>query len=178
MNFSLQTSSEAQQLTQKSFKGIIKRHPDGFGFFIPEMSDIPDIFIEDISGVMTNDCVLVRVIGCRSRNFKKRTRKAKFKDGLKQEKEANTKKRWFGEIVKILKRDKKFLVGRFTQQVDQSGYLVDQDRSWGENLRVPRNKTFNAQNNQIVCVKILQYPSSGQDFIGEVVQVIEDNPFL
>ncbi len=176
MNFSLQTSSEAQKLIQKSFKGIIKRHPDGFGFFIPEMSHIPDIFIEDISGVMTNDCVLVRVTGCRSQSFKKRSRKAKLKNGLNQDKEANTKKRWFGEVVKVLKRDKKLLVGRFIQQIDQSGYLVDQDHSWGGNLRIPHNKTSNAQNNQVVCVKILQYPSSGQDFIGEVVQVIEDNP--
>ena len=27
-----------------------------------------------------------------------------------------------------------------------------------------------------MCVKILQYPSSGQGFIGEVIQILEDNP--
>ena len=39
MNLNLQISSEVQNskgLIQKSFKGIIKRHPNGFGFFIPE----------------------------------------------------------------------------------------------------------------------------------------------
>ena len=177
MNFEFTSFALKPKNSYKNLlKVVIKRHPEGFGFFIPEMTHIPDIFIEDISGVMTNDCVLVRVIGCRSQNFKKKTRKVKFKKNLGQGKRENTEKRWFGEIVKILKRDKKFVIGRFIQQVDQSGYLVDQDHSWGENLKIPHSKTFNAKNNQIVCVRILQYPSSGQEFVGEVVQIIEDNP--
>ena len=181
MNLNLQISSEVQKkgLIQKSFKGVIKRHPNGFGFFIPETPHIPDIFIEDISGIMTNDFVLVRVIGSRLWNNKKKRRKkqVRIKEDLNQaQKETNAEKRWFGEVVKILKRDKKVIVGHFIQQADQSGYLVDQDHDWGENLKIPYNKALNVRNNQLVCVKILQYPSSHQGFIGEVIQILEDNP--
>ena len=177
MNLSLQTPSKVHKkgFMQKSFKGIVKRHPDGFGFCIPEDANIPDIFIEDISGVMTNDSVLVQIIGCRP-DFKRRRGRVGSRKNFNQDRKADIEKRWFGKIVKVLKRDKRFVIGRFIQQTDQSGCLLDENHSWGENLKIPHNKTCNAQNNQMVYVKVLQYPSSNQEFVGEVLQVFEDSP--
>ena len=179
MNLHSQKSSYIQEnkLIQQSFTGIIKRHPDGFGFFIPEIKDIPDIFIEDISGVMTNDRVLVRITGCRPRySFKKKGRmQARSKDSFKSsqaKKDKERENRWFGEVLKVLERCREFVVGRFIQQDDLSGYLVDQHHHWGENLKIPYGQTLNAKSNHIVRVKILQYPSADQDFIGKVVQII------
>lgn len=163
-------------LIQKSFTGIIKRHPDGFGFFIPEINDIPDIFIEDVSGVMTNDRVLARITGCRPRHsFKKESRmRARSKDSFKssQAKKEKDENRWFGEILKILERYREFVVGRFIQQDNLNGYLVDQHHHWGEALKIPHGQTLNAKSDDMVRVKILQYPSIHQSFTGKVVQII------
>ncbi|MCB0386593.1 MAG: hypothetical protein KDD43_14470, partial [Bdellovibrionales bacterium] len=53
-----------QNSTKDSQEGIVKRHPDGFGFFIPDNQDLPDIYVpkRQMKGVMTNDRVVIRVV--------------------------------------------------------------------------------------------------------------------
>ena len=44
---------------ERNIVGIIKRHPDGFGFLIPEQDRIPDVYIprQSMTGIMSNDKV-------------------------------------------------------------------------------------------------------------------------
>ena len=43
--------------SRKTLTGFIKRHPDGFGFFIPDDKDHPDVYVPQnaMKSAMTND---------------------------------------------------------------------------------------------------------------------------
>lgn len=47
----------------KFLQGFIKRHPDGFGFFIPDDHEHADVYIpkHSMENIMTNDRVMVQV---------------------------------------------------------------------------------------------------------------------
>ena len=76
---------------KKILNGTIKRHPDGFGFFIPEDAEHPDVYVprNSMEGIMTNDKVAVEV--------------SPEKGG----------ERFRGDIVRVLSRGTKTVVGRF-----------------------------------------------------------------
>ena len=48
--------------------GIVKRHPDGFGFMIPENPESPDLYLsrKEMRGVMTNDRIEATVLAAKS----------------------------------------------------------------------------------------------------------------
>src|ERR1700733_2250463 len=90
--------------------GVVKRHPDGFGFFIPDETDEPDVYIprKSMTGVMSNDRVRVRV--------------TREQGG----------ERFRGEVLQILDRFTKRAMGQFTQTAPGKGILYDRSFSWGE----------------------------------------------
>jgi ribonuclease R len=47
--------------SKKMLAGIIKRHPDGFGFFIPDDKTHPDVYVpqQSMKSAMTNDHVSI-----------------------------------------------------------------------------------------------------------------------
>src|SRR4051812_11291362 len=89
--------------------GVVKRHPDGFGFFIPDEPDEPDVYIprNSMSGVMSNDRVRVRVT---------------------REPGGN---RFRGEVVEIVKRSTLRAMGQFEQTAPGKGVLRDRSFAWG-----------------------------------------------
>lgn len=50
-------------LNKKTLSGTLKRHPDGFGFFIPDDKEHPDVYIPSngMHTAMTNDRVSISV---------------------------------------------------------------------------------------------------------------------
>ena len=50
-------------LKKKFVSGLVKRHPDGFGFLVPDDKVHPDVYIprHAMNGVMTNDKVMATV---------------------------------------------------------------------------------------------------------------------
>ena len=137
--------------SQKILKGTIKRHPDGFGFFIPEVeADHADVYIpaNSMKSAMTNDKVSVFV--------------EKEKDG-----------RFKGEIVRIFERSQKQIAGKFQVINNQYGIIKDEGKGWGSDLKIPMAKSLNAKNGEIVAAKITNYPDQGQ-FEGEVYEIIGD----
>src|SRR6476620_7660787 len=93
---------------QKPLSGIIKRHPDGFGFFIPDDKEHPDVYVPShaMKSAMTNDRATIMV--------------EKERDG-----------RFRGEIIRITERANKRIAGAFKVVTPEYGIIKDEGRGWG-----------------------------------------------
>lgn len=131
--------------------GFIKRHPDGFGFFIPDNPDAPDVYIPrgSMNGVMTQDRVRVQV-----------------------EKERGSD-RYRGDIIEVLSRGQSRVMGKFQLLKSGAGVLRDDNKGWGADLHIPAHESGGAKDGDLVAAEILSYPSQGS-FEGAVVKVLGD----
>ncbi|MES2966065.1 MAG: ribonuclease R [Bdellovibrionota bacterium] len=148
-------SSRRQGATRVT--GIVKRHPDGFGFLIVDQPDTPDVYIsrQSMTGIMTNDKVEVEIYKPRS-----------FRGGKED--------RLSGEITKVLGRSNTRVVGRFLPVDQKYGVLLDENRGWGADLRILTKDSMDAKEGEMVAVEITQYPDHKQEFTGRVVTIIGD----
>ncbi|MBX3018207.1 MAG: ribonuclease R [Bdellovibrionaceae bacterium] len=154
MKFKTPRSNNRSGNNEKSTKtqtGRIKRHPDGFGFFIPEDPELPDVYIprQSMDGIMTNDRVMVSVERERGGD------------------------RYRGEIIKILDRGLKTVVGTY-HHLDKGGLLRDDAKGWGHDLIIPPGEDKGAKDGELVAVEITKYPDQGR-FTGKVSEVIGDS---
>ncbi len=150
-------------------EGIIKRHPDGFGFLIPKDSSHPDVYISrnSMTGVMTNDRVEVVVFGSkRSRRGESRGEKGA---GVKSK---TGDDRLAGEIVRVLHRANKRVVGKYLPVDQKYGVILDDNRGWGADLRIAAADSMNAKEGDLVVVEVTQFPSDRQEFTGRVVSLM------
>lgn len=132
--------------------GIIKRHPDGFGFFIPDDLEAPDVYIprHSMKGVMSNDRVRVRV---------------------EREKGGD---RFRGDIVEIVNRAFTRVMGQYFETAPGRGLLYDKSFGWGEDLIASCPPDLRVKNGELVVVQIEDYPDSDRGFCGRVISVIGD----
>lgn len=130
--------------------GIIKRHPDGFGFFIPDDPDAPDVYIprNGMNGVMTNDRVRVAV--------------EKEKGG----------DRYRGDVLEILSRAVTRAMGQYRSKGPGRGVLQDKSYGWGEDLMVNCPPGIECKDGEMVVAQIETYPDSPRGFSGRVISVI------
>ena len=134
------------------FEGIVKRHPDGFGFFIPDDSEHPDVYIprQSMKGVMSNDRVRVRV-----------------------ERERGGE-RFRGEVQEVLNRAFTRVMGQYHEMAPGKGLLLDRSFSWGEDLQVVCPTHLQPKKGELVVVVIEDYPGSNRGFCGRVISIIGD----
>src|SRR5665213_3640536 len=94
--------------------GIVTRHPDGFGFFISDDSEQPDVYIprQSMKGVMSNDRVRVSI-----------------------ERERGGE-RFRGDVLEIVHRAFTRAMGQFVPLGPGRGVLHDKSFGWGEDLQV------------------------------------------
>ena len=135
---------------KKILPGTIKRHPDGFGFFIPDDNEHPDVYIprNSMEGVMTNDKVMVEVYPERGGE------------------------RFRGEIVRVTQRGTKTLVGRFFRINDTFGILKDEGKGWGHDLKIKIEDSMKAKDKELVAAEVLTYADEGKQFTGKVTAII------
>lgn len=136
----------------KFLTGTIKRHPDGFGFFIPDDKDHPDVYIprHDMEGIMTSDKVMVTAF---------------------PEKGSD---RFRGEIVRVLERGTRQIVGRYYKFNDRYGAIRDEGKGWGEDLKIKVEDSMGAKDKELVAAEILTYPDDNKEFTGRVTEIIGD----
>lgn len=136
----------------ETLEGVVKRHPDGFGFFIPENPDLPDIYISkrEMTGVMTNDRIVIRPVPERH------------------------SERMRGELVSIANRATTRVMGQYFPLEDNFGLLHDRSHGWGEDLIVRYPPDLKIQKNDWVLVQIISYPGGPDGFRGEVLSVLGD----
>ncbi|MCO5113084.1 MAG: ribonuclease R [Bdellovibrionaceae bacterium] len=129
--------------------GHIKRHPDGYAFFIPKNAEALDVFIspEDLKGAMSNDLVEIKILG------------------------SATSKRLRGRVEKIVERHFDRVVGRLDPQ--GSHYILkDKSYAWGEDLFIPVADINGAKKGELVLAEITSYPDERKGFVGKVISVI------
>lgn len=132
--------------------GTVKRHPDGFGFFIPENPALPDVYIpkQFMNGVMTNDKVEVDVFP------------------------EPGGKRFRGEVKKIVDRAFKDVIGTYKDFNDQYGIILDTNNNWGANLHIPKKWNLDAKVDDLVIAHVEAYPTDKDPFLGKVTEVLGD----
>lgn len=132
--------------------GVVKRHPDGFGFLIPDDRDAPDIYVprHEMSGVMAND--RVRVV-------------------MKRESGGN---RFRGENLEIMDRAVKRVTGKFEDLGGGRGCLRDRSLAWGADLVVKNPQALALKDGEWISVEITHYPDSAEGFTGRAVAIIGD----
>lgn len=143
-------NNKSDPKSMKTQTGRIKRHPDGFGFFIPDSPELPDVYIprQSMEGIMTNDKVMVSVERERGGD------------------------RYRGEILKVLDRGLKTVVGTY-HSLNNGGLIRDDAKGWGHDLIIPKGMDNGAKDGELVAVEITKYPDQG-DFTGKVSEVIGD----
>lgn len=137
---------------KKFLQGTIKRHPDGFGFFIPENPEHPDVYIprQSMQGVMTSDKVMVDVTPERGGE------------------------RFRGEIIRIISRGTRQVVGVFHIINDKQAIIKDEGKGWGEDLKIDLSNSMGAEEGQLVAAQIISYPEDKKAFTGRVTEIIGD----
>ena len=134
---------------------MIKRHPDGFGFLIPDQNaedkKIEDVFVpaSHMQSAMTNDKVTVRV--------------EKERDG-----------RFRGEIIKINERSQKRVAGKYYELNSEYGAIKDEGKGWGQDLKIPKHLNGSAKPGQLVSAVVRKFPDDGGQFLGEIMEIIGD----
>lgn len=145
----------------KILTGQVKRHPDGFGFFLPEDPQQPDVYLPrtEMEGLMNNDKIKITL-----------TRRKK------------NKSLFFGKTLQIIERTQKYVIGQYCPINTHSGWLKDDSYQWGEDLKVLLSKDQKVQKGEWIQVKITDWPNSHKGFNGHLVgslgkfpEALEDN---
>lgn len=139
--------------------GVIKRHPDGFGFLIPDDASVPDIYIsrQFMAGVMTNDRVEAEVFRARP-----------------MDRGRTGGDRLFGEIRKVLSRANSHIIGCYLPVDRRYGVIQDDGRGWGMDLRIATEDSMGAHEGDWVAVEITEYASQNRPLAGRIVKILGD----
>lgn len=132
----------------KRIIGTVKRHPDGFGFFIPENKDLPDIYISKsyMQGIMSGDKVEVKISAGKNNLLR-------------------------GQITKIIERAITHITGKANVKSANQAMVLDHSHSWGENINISF-EGFDVKNADWVHAEIKTYPGHPKGFTGVVKSLI------
>ncbi len=130
--------------------GTLQGNERGFGFLIPNDRTRNDIFIpaENLNGAMNGDKVIANITN-------------RGEAGKKEE----------GEIIRILERANKTIVGTFEDKKN-FGFVVPDDHKIGYDIFIPKAQTMNARTNQKVVIEITTWPEPRRNPEGKVVEVL------
>ena len=131
------------------YTGTFISHPRGFGFLeIPEAEE--DIFIpeESIGTALHGDTVQIVV-------------KKDSKDG----------KRCEGEVVKVLERGTREVVGTY-QQCDGFGFVVTDNQRFLKDVFIPAGKALAAEDGDKVLAEIKDYGNKRRSPEGKIIEIL------
>ena len=152
---------ESKSRALYTLTGIVKRHPDGFGFLIPEDSTHSDVYLSQrqMQYLMNNDKVKIAV-------FPRKHRKGLFS----------------GKRLKIIHRGQDDIIGQYFPLSNKKGLIRDESYQWGEDLKIQLKENQKIKTGEWVQAKILHWPDSPQGFKGEIIcslgifpKALEDN---
>ncbi len=76
-----------------------------------------------------------------------------------------------GRIIKVIKRDKKEIIGTF-QKSRNFGFVVPDDRKINTDIFISKKHYGKAKNNQKVVVEITKYPTKGKNAEGIIKEIL------
>ncbi len=132
-------SSAPRKPSNKTLVGVVKRHPDGFGFVIPLDTEHSDVYLPEncMQGVMSNDKVKIAILPRKGR-----------------------KDLFSGYVVEIIERGFKQVIGCYYPVSTTQGFIKDESLQWGENLQVQLAKGQNIRRGEWVQVSVTHWPST------------------
>jgi len=128
--------------------GRLQGHHRGFGFVIPDNPMFKDLYISlnHMNGAMHNDRVMVRPT-------------------------FSAKGQAEGEVIRILERHNKEIVGTF-EQSGNFGFVVPDDARIYHDIFVPHSDSAKAKNGDKVVVEVTQWPQNRRSPEGRIVEVL------
>ncbi len=132
-------------------RGRVIGHPDGFGFLVPDEGG-EDLFLSarEMHSCLHGDRVLARVSGVDRRGRRE------------------------GAIVEVLEHANVNVAGRY--YFDKGvGFVVADNKRINQDILVPTDQTYGAQDGQLVVVEIREYPSQRRQAVGRVVEILGDH---
>lgn len=129
--------------------GKIQGHQRGYAFLIPE-TDMQDIFIpaSGLNGAMNGDKVVVKT-------FKE------VREGKKSE----------GEVIRILNRANKTIIGTF-EDSKNFGFVVPDEKRIYQDIYIPKANVAGAHSGDIVIAEITKWPEKRRSPEGKIVEVL------
>ena len=130
--------------------GVLEGHERGFGFVMPKEKARGDVFIpaENMNGAMHGDKVVATIT-----------------------KREEAGKREEGEIIRIIERSTKTIVGTFEDNKN-FGFVIPDEHKVSYDIFIPKSQTKNAKTNQKVVVEILTWPEARRNPEGRVVEIL------
>lgn len=130
--------------------GKLQAHAKGYAFLIPEKENEKDVFIPSsfINGAMNGDKVLVQI----TREDKK---------GKKRE----------GEVVKVIERGNKKIVGVFEDNKN-FGFVVSEDSKINQDIFINKKDFNGAKDGDVVVIEITKWPEKRRSPEGVVIEVL------
>jgi ribonuclease R len=129
--------------------GKLQGHQKGFGFVIPEVEE-PDVFIpiSNMGGAMHGDKVIAKVT-----------------------REENEGKRREGEIIRIIERGTKSIIGTY-EDSKNFGFVVADEKRIHQDIFIPKGERNGAKTGQVVIVEITEWPDKRRNPEGRVVEIL------
>ena len=131
--------------------GKIEIHDRGFGFLIPDIEGIKDLFIAktNLMGAMNGDRVVAKII-----------------------KEGRNRKRTEGIIINIVERVNKNIVGIYEDN-KSFGFVLPEDKRIQNDIFISKKDRNGAKKGQIVMVEITRWPDGKRkNPEGKVVEIL------
>ena len=148
--------------------GVVKRHPDGFGFFIPEDAKQPDVYLpkKEMQGLMSGDKVKIMA----------------FPRPPKRGAKAQGNNFFSGKILQLIERAQSRVIGQYFPLSEREGLIQDHSFQWGADLKVGLKKEQKIKKGEWAQVQIVHWPDHPQGFTGEIIcslgkfpSALEDN---
>lgn len=132
--------------------GRLQGNERGYGFVIPDDENIKDVFIsaDSLNGAMHNDRVIARI-----------------------NKKVIGDKRAEGEVIRIIERMNKTIVGTF-ESSKYFGFVIPDDRRISGDIFIPKDEVNGAKSGQKVVAQILLWPGKRRNAEGKIVEIIGD----
>jgi ribonuclease R len=133
--------------------GTLIGHPDGYGFVRPlprpGQVNLPDIYVSgrDINAAMHGDKVVARISG------------------------HLTSQRIRGEIIRVLERAHRTLVGYY-EESRHFGYVAPVDARISQHIYVDSAEKMGALPGQVVAAEITEYPSPHRNPEGRIIEIL------
>lgn len=129
--------------------GKLQGNAKGFGFVICE-EDIPDIFIpaNSMNGALNGDKVVV-----------------------KTSKKVRNDKKVEGEIIRILERANKTIIGVY-EDSRNFGFVVPEENRISQDIFIPKSMRNSAKSGDVVIVEITEWPEKRRNPEGKIIEVL------
>lgn len=139
-------------MKNSTVRGLVKRHPDGFGFILPENPEDPDLYVsrKSMKGLMSNDRVEAEAIP--------------EKDG----------RRFFAKKIKILSRGTKHGVGIVAFPGSGEVSIEGSYEKWGQELTLDIDEGPRVKPGDLVSFEFVQYEDPFVAVLKEVIGDPED----